>query len=236
MTLPCCAGCNAALAARFEVPARPIIQRLLDHSNSKLDAAEAKLAGYWFLKTWLLLAHPERKLSFFGFTLPSWPPGRGALYSWLANGREAPEGLSLWIFKRGPLGDPTNESERLAIELPTIVVDTEVNKFSSFRFSLMAFDVSLVYHPGWRIEHPFEASGAVVRLWPAPDHPVDFGQLQAVDPSRFNWAEGPTITFTRGSYDTFVPPVLASNTDLCAQSIDWPVVSVHSPRLIRGGL
>ncbi len=53
-------GCNWTLNRRFEDPAKELIRELVRlEGRVVLPPAEARIVGYWFLKTLLLWAHPK---------------------------------------------------------------------------------------------------------------------------------------------------------------------------------
>jgi hypothetical protein len=59
-TVPMCEQCNAALNDRFETPVKPLIRQIFETDGRvQLSGSEALIAGRWFVKTWLLLAHPS---------------------------------------------------------------------------------------------------------------------------------------------------------------------------------
>jgi hypothetical protein len=81
--LPVCIECNNILSRRFEQPAKPCIRSLLDRNgNVVFDGGDGMTVALWFLKTWLLLAHPAARESD-----PDVTPAR---WDWLRRFRPTP--------------------------------------------------------------------------------------------------------------------------------------------------
>ena len=75
-------------------------------------------------------------------------------------------------------------------------------------------DVSLVHHPGWEIEHPLEAAGRALLLWPrAADAEADFASLPPVHSKDMGWLKGPTLYFLPGALGSTNLPPLSSSFD-----------------------
>ena len=208
--LPCCTVCNPILNRRFEVPARPEIRTIFEANGQlSLDAPAAHAAGLWFLKTWLLLAHPLAKSSWPGprrtpFDLDAIPDD---LYSWMIADEDPPEGLSVWIHRQD-LSLPRAQ-ETATLDLPEVVLNTVRTRFQALRCGVRFLDVSVVYHPGWPIEHPLEAQGRAIRIWPPPDG-CDLASLSAVPERTFNWACGPTLWFDDAALPAELPELSAT--------------------------
>ena len=209
-----CSDHNGLLDQRFEHTAKPVIRQLLDAKGSiVLNAADAEVAGVWYLKTWLLLAHPQVVWTQPGWSAPPWEPVPVDLYSWMVNGQPPPGGLSVWAFKQSTDEVPDDETRR--IFLPAIVVDGTRTKFQAFRFALDGVEVHLVFHPGWEMDHPLERDDSAIKLWPpSPGEPADFAALRVVKRDEFRWADGPTFVFWPGKSPSELPPLSETNSGL----------------------
>lgn len=235
--LPCCTTCNNTLNERFEKPAKSIIKRLFaDVSTVILNPNEAHIAGLWLLKTWLLQAHPA---ALYG-SVPSvvipqqWDLTMvpDDLYSWMVNDQPPPTGLSVWITRmRNSLpDDPAGHR----IMLPTVIADGRTIQFQARRHGVQSLDVSLVYHPSWPIEHPLEADGQAVRMWPRSGGSVNIAELPAVNPRTMAWATGPDVYFEPGVYGKTNLPLLRAEMDWTFQAVPG-VFGVAAPRLGAAG-
>jgi hypothetical protein len=194
--LPMCEECNHVLNQRFEQQARPHIRKLMaQNGNVVFGGADAMKVARWFLKTWLLWAHPATRESVPGIAPSRWDGISDGLYVWTVTNQLPPAGLSMWITKRGE-EDPEDAATR-HIPLPTVVVaDGRKIEFRAKRAGLRSLDVSLVYHPDWEIAHPLEAEGRALRLWPREGGTrADFASLPPVHRRDTVWLEGPTVHF-----------------------------------------
>ena len=91
--LPVCVACNSILGRRFEQPAKPRIRLLMDRDGDVvLSGPHAMDVARWFLKTWLLLAHPAAQESDPEVTPARWGSGSGDLYSWMVTSQPPPPG------------------------------------------------------------------------------------------------------------------------------------------------
>jgi hypothetical protein len=198
--LPACDACNRILNQRFEQPAKRHIRDLMaQNGNAILGGADAMDVALWFLKTWLLWAHPAARVSVPRIAPPRWDGVGDDLYTWIVTDQLPPAGLSIWVTKRRE--EETEDAATRHIPLPTVVADGRRIEFRVKRASLRWLDVSLVYHPGWEIDHPLEADGRALRLWPREsDTGADFASLPPVHPRDTVWLEGPTIHFATGAF------------------------------------
>jgi hypothetical protein len=215
--LPVCVVCNGLLAARFEEAAKPLVRHLFGtHAIAIFDPDEAKAMGLWFLKTWLFLAHPDATNPEPDVDPPRWRSVPAEVWTWTVSGHPPSEGLSLWVSRRGD-SRQTDHSTRY-IPLPVVVADGEETEFQVLRAGLgwpgsrspyAGLDVSLVYHPGWGIEHPLEQEGRALRLWPRNQGgPADFAALPPVDPNEIIWVRGPRLHFfPRAFGSSRLPPL-----------------------------
>lgn len=191
--LPVCRKCNGHLNDRFEVPAKPLLRSLFRNQDTRFNESETRIVGLWFLKTWLLLTHPELRASDPGLTVKSWEPIDQRFYEWMVDDAKLPpKDLSLWFVKLDLSKPPA--ATKPQIEIPEQWVD-EQNRpvlVRSRQFGINWFDVSLAHHPGWPIEHPLEARGEAARLWP-PGASWDLERMPAVPVGSFTWVQNPHL-------------------------------------------
>ena len=195
--LPCCEPCNKELNRRFENPGSGTGRRLLSDIEPCLSGDELKTAAIWLLKTWLLLVHPKASAND-GLPQPkAWDSAPPSVWTWLVDGSDPPEGLTLWIQDGAhPVVAPGQEHHLL---LPLIRADGGEWQFLGFALGLARRYVSLVYHPGWAIEHPGVAAGTVKQLWP----PTGASSLIA-----FPDTPAPVVRFVGGSVVQFRDGIL----------------------------
>lgn len=206
-TLPVCTECNGRLNTRFEVPTKPVI-RAIWQGRLALGPADAWTFAVWTLKTWLMVGHPSAVCSDPGWSIPRYALDEvpDDLYGWTVSEtkKPPPHGLSAWVTKDG---EEQSDHSTGAIPLPTVVADGVTTKFQVLRHSMDfldagVLDVSLVYHPGWEIEHQLESEGRAMRLWPRdPGTPLDIGALPPVDSNDLRWSVGPRLQFTPGAFN-----------------------------------
>ncbi len=185
--LPVCEPCNNELDRRFEKRAKPLIRALLAGDGEvTFTAAEGDIVALWFVKTWLLHAHPSTVHSDPGVTHPKWDGSTVDLWSWTVSNSPPPDGLSMWVTRNDRGNDWDGITQH--VRLPTLVVDDLEIVFRVHRLGLRNVEASLVYHPGIQIEHPLEGEGKALRLWPrAGSTPVDLAILPTVHPRSFEW-------------------------------------------------
>lgn len=240
--LPCCddrndrTGCNNKLNKRFEQPAKEIIHRLFSDGSTDLASNEMHRAGLWLLKTCLLLVHPEaRQRARDWIPLPRWNLTTipSDIYSWMVNNQSPPVGLSVWISQvRDP--EPGEPPSRQVL-LPTVVADGCSTQFQGNRCAIRFLGIDLVYHPGWAIEHPLEADGRAVRMWPCSgSSTVNIAGLPAVSRQAIAWATpGPEVHFAPGMYEEANLPPLTTEMDPTFQSVPG-VLGVFAAPLSTG--
>jgi hypothetical protein len=184
-----------------------------------LDDAEVFDFAQWVLKTWLLTAHPARRISDPGWNEALEPWDLSAvpddLYGWTVTGKNPPDGLSVWIARV----DPDVVSADSRIPLPTVVADGRTMKFQSFANGMHFLDAGfidlhLVYHPGWQVEHPLESEGRAARLWPHSGDSLDIAALPLLTEGQVSWYVGPNVHFEPGAYETVERPRLSIETPL----------------------
>jgi hypothetical protein len=88
----------------------------------------------------------------------------------MITGEPPPSSLSLWIGWRPDQLHPS----KVAMQLPSVHADGRQYVFHVGQHGLRFLSITLLYHPGWPVEHPHERTGEVVRLWPPrePGQPV----------------------------------------------------------------
>lgn len=218
-TLPMCEDCNGKLNERFERPAKPLVRGLVKGELS-LDEQSVRTLALWFLKTWLLLAHPSSLDSEGGLASKRWNLDAVAedLYGWMISGQTPPNSLSLWLLR--VVKRSSGSSRENGIPLPTVVADGRVMKFQSFQFGMDFraagfLEVSLVYHPGWEIDHPLEAEQRAVRLWPlVRERALDLAAVPLTESDESHWVEVGTYHFENSAYTLLDRPPLKSVSTL----------------------
>lgn len=185
ITAPMCSSCNGLLDTRFEKPGKPLVRRLFERdANVVFSPAEVRTLGLWFVKTWLLTAHPRAIDSQEGIPSLAWNPVECELCSWMIRDQAPPPGLSVWILRRAE--EHGDQPETRYVPLPTVVADGREIEFQVMRAGIRFLDVSLVYHPEWEIEHPLEDEGRALRLWPPKAAlAIDFSTLPEIDTREF---------------------------------------------------
>lgn len=205
--LPCCLACNDVLNSRFEQSGQEQALRLFTQETPELTAAETDAAVLWVLKTWLLMAHPRARYQL-GTPQPDrWDDAPDSTWSWLVDGSPPPDGLSAWAFwhVQDSTAGPTGLTPVIA--LPTVVVDGTSLRFRALDLTLALTNVVVVLHPGWPVEHPAEATGGAVRLWPRTGTPLPALPKGTSRPVRF--AAGPELRFAPGAFRPPLPPLRA---------------------------
>lgn len=131
-------------------------------------------------------------------------------FSWLIDGAPPPAGLSLWVFRaEQEKGTPTAR-----VLLPKVVQldDDSTTRFPMTMITLEGICLTLVYHPGWAIEHPLVAEGAAWELL----HSAPNGDLADLPPlplNAINWRRPNTVVLADGlRLDGTLPP-LDTTTD-----------------------
>ena len=208
--LPVCEVCNGQLERNFERPAKDILSAWFDSDGTlALSAEETRNVTRWLIKTLLLLAHPQARLAHPGLDRVAqthrWSSALPAeYYAWMLTSElspaDPPFGLSPWVFRRD-LNDSSRGPHRRGIYLPTVADGAVSIEFRVQQIVFHGMNVSLVYHPGWDIEHPLEVEGRAVRLWPV-DQPTqtNLGRLLVVPPAEeVTWVSGSRTVLTPGS-------------------------------------
>jgi hypothetical protein len=206
-----CPRCNSELDRRFEKKAKPLILSML-MEEAAVGPEEAEIVGLWFVKTWVLLAHPELQISDPGITPESWGPFEHHLDDWIGTGAPPPRGMSAWLTR---LDRTVEAASTRRIAVPTVIADGNTFRFRSFQFGLGKLDVSVLYHPDWVIEHPLEAESRAARIWPpsGDDRGLDWRRLPLVPLRDVAWLKGPTLYFHPGVYGKVTLPPLSPSID-----------------------
>lgn len=191
--LPACETCNGKMDKRFEKPAKDPLRRLFAARGAVvLDRGELESVALWFLKTLLLHAHPKVRYSSppvsaaaVRWTAAELPDRR--FYDWLVDGRDPPEGLSLWLFRADEAQDDLPPPE-YRMPLPDIRADGMATEFVCFQTTWHGVHATVVVHPGWAIRHPLEEGGRALRPWPDPPaEGADIGALPVLPRNSVVW-------------------------------------------------
>lgn len=198
--LPMCVAHNAVLAQRFEAPVKGWGEKVFDPADGRVEARQVWQLSLWLLKTWLLLAHPEAVHVDRVPRVKYWADAPAALWSWMVTGEDPPDGLSLWLWRRDDTQPPCDSPQQML--LPTVIDGSTTHHFQSQEFGIRHLQAAVAYHPGWPIDHPLEADGRAIRMWPPPDRPAPLylDRLPGVPDRATAWADGPTIRFDAGRY------------------------------------
>lgn len=178
--------CNGRLERLFEAKGKGVVRTVLQ-GRPLTSAPEVDAFTRWWLKTLLLLCHPEARDDFKGAQRRPWsmPP---STYPNLINGT-FPDDLSLWIAVCDDSGGSAHLPEAMRVLLPrTSRPDGEGGSPESGIVGLgLAPDrlaellLLLVFHPLCDVKNPFEEAGMAVRLWPHPPPALDLSGLPGLD-------------------------------------------------------
>jgi hypothetical protein len=185
--------CNQTLSERFEQAAtRAAVKAMF--GAGVLHVSEAGRAVEWWLKTALLSVHP-RAYEPGDIQKPVWDGGDDHdLFTWTVTGLSPPSNVSLWVAL--PTSTSYGDAEALprsgnnVIDLPTWTLTgrDRVSRISVFGLASLQFH--LLYHPGWDVTHPFEASGQAIRIWPWAGGELDLSAAPRLDgPSLRGWLD-----------------------------------------------
>lgn len=207
--VPMCTTCNEGMNVHIEVPAQPVIRKLMPksprHTWPTLTADECAAVGRWFLKVGLLLSHPRAQHDNPLVERYRGAPRRGTVpldhLTWLPTCSPPPEGYSVFVQRRQWFGDvgPWPKPTAL-VGLPTVCVAGEVFHFMARHVGIRGLDATIVWHPGWPIAHPLVEQGRAVQLWPDPTNTA-FATLPDVHPSEFGFvSSGMAYSFAPERY------------------------------------
>lgn len=195
--VPACKKCNAILDTTTEVPAKPVVRRLLTHRDSsselKLSPDECAALARWLLKVGILSAHPAADQDHPGLqrdqNLPRLSTVRADWLDWLSTGSPPPPGFSVFITRRELRDEASEPTFRQHIVLPRLVLEGEDLNFMSRSFGFTGVNATVVWHPGWPIVHAQVDDARAARLWPGPEA-LDFGALPQVHPKELTFWDG----------------------------------------------
>jgi hypothetical protein len=211
--LPMCVEHNGMLAHRFEGQAAELAASVFSGTGpAVLDSSDAAVLRLWLVKTWLLLAHPEAHYVD-DQVHPKWESATEDLWSWMISNRPPPEGLSLWLNRRDEAA--AGPMRPRVLPLPVVVDGSRMLPCLIKEFGVNGFDLTLVYHHRWPVDHPLEAEGRAVRIWPPPRNggSLDLQTLPPVPVRDTVWLAGPTLTFEPGRFATAALPPLTIATE-----------------------
>jgi hypothetical protein len=169
--LDVCERCNGLLGTRFEQGStKSAVEAFFD--GRALLGDDPDLFGEWIVKTLILIGHPNTRR---GHPPPDSSnqsdPLNARLVGWLPSG-SPPDFLSCWVARsnRYAVGG-ANRERTTQLSLPSFQINHERHDAQIISFGLAGageqfFNFHLVYHPGVKLEHPLEGSGAT-RVWPA---------------------------------------------------------------------
>lgn len=193
--LPMCEACNRKLNDRFEQTAKPVVRRVFDTNGGiVLSPRDATAFSLWFLKTMLLLAHPQAVHSQLGGPMLPWADDTdGDIYAWLVAGRAPPDHLSMWVTRRGSGSIPVQDATRLP--LPRVHSDGQMYRTQHKHVGLEPFDFHLLHHPRWPLDHPLMRSGSALQLHPMLPGGLQLASLPPADDSSVRFVHGPEVSF-----------------------------------------
>lgn len=189
--VPMCQAHNSLLNQTIEEPAKPIVRRLFadgaDTVWPRLDTSQAGSLAKWLVKVGVLWAHPESSHDHPDVNRDDSRPRLVTItpdwLSWMAEETEPPDAFSVYV-QRQPVRDdePVEVIHPQHIHLPhEVVVDHTRVHFAARTFGLRSLRVTIVWHPGWPIDHPLLADGKVIRLHPT-DTAAELHSLPVISP------------------------------------------------------
>ena len=149
--VPMCEECNGRLGRFIEVPAKPVIRKIMPKSGShvwpKISAAETEALARWFLKVCLLKSHPDavhdsphvQKDE----SIRHREQDELAWLEWLAKVAAPPAGFSVFLARRSVYGGGSLalEGEGLLLELPSVSVGDKDLHYQTWSAGIRGFDV-----------------------------------------------------------------------------------------------
>ncbi len=198
--VPMCQAHNAVLNQTIEEPAKPVIRVLFEDGADTawpcLDAGQGRALAKWLLKVGVLWAHPESSHDHPGVDRDGSRPILDAItpewLSWMAEETDPPSAYSVYV-QRQPVraDDPVEVVPTQHVHLPReVVVDHARHHFAARTLGLRSLRVTIVWHPGWPIDHPLLAEGKAVQLWPNVSG-VDLGSLPVISPKAAEFVIAP---------------------------------------------
>ncbi|WP_407605653.1 hypothetical protein [Paeniglutamicibacter sp. ORCA_105] len=200
--LDCCGPCNTKLNVRFEVALNASVKKAF--SGVDLSAGEAESAALWLLKTCLLLVHPSTKT---GWEIDqiAWEnnPDQYEPYSWMINENDSPSDLSLFIHRFSP---SRQDGAFTSMALPHLIGTKNEVRCQGALIGLKEWGFTLVHHPGWSFQHPFDTDPTIVRIWP-PQGTLNFTKIQARPNWPLSFHEGSVFLNVEQMADAILPPL-----------------------------
>lgn len=178
-------NCNGTLDRLFEKTGKPVVRALLGRSESLDTPEQVRAFARWCLKTLLLLHHPAARCDLPELTSAAWNVDN-RIYRHMIETGEFPEDLSLWLALAGPDNEPGELSQPGLFLLPHVSSlgrdgrsETGIHGFSLSGEGVLL--LQLVLHPRCDIaQHPFEAAGLALKLWPHPPPSLDLDSLVSI--------------------------------------------------------
>jgi hypothetical protein len=192
-----CAECNNKLATAIELPAKPVVRKILQWADDGewgvLSVPDCMDLARWCVKVGILLSHPaaesdnphvERESNNHRFreVAPEW-------LDWMTTSGQPAAGFSVYLSRRDIRGEGSFEGQRVIFVLPDVYVDGVPLRYMARSFGIRGLDITVVWHPGWEVRHPLVEAGEAVRIYPC-DSPVDLSLLPIVHPGAFSFADG----------------------------------------------
>jgi hypothetical protein len=174
--------CNGALNRVYEQPAKDHVRAVLNDAAPLASPDAVAAFATWWIKTVLLLQHPETTSVFPGAVMRRpWKLPRDT-YAALLN-QSFPPDISLWLALSDDVHGHEQLPECLRLFLPeTSTPDgqggepgTLLDGYRQAGTTMLL--VQCVLHPLCDLEHPFEQAGLVVRVWPDPPPRLDIALL-----------------------------------------------------------
>jgi hypothetical protein len=188
--LPVCTDCNGALAARFEDPAKPVVETLaVNKWHGTHSAAEWSAVGMWWAKVLLLLGHDRarvnhRDLNAVAVRFDGPPPD----YAWMVDGSGPPTDLSLFVFDASM--EKAQPEFDLVIPAGVRRADHTTVPCHVMNLATPNIGICVVSHPGLSITHPLvEQEVAWELLHSAPDN-ANLSDLDQRSYTAVSWMRG----------------------------------------------
>jgi len=180
--LDVCEPCNAALNARFEVPAKPVVGVLaLNGWQGVRSQAEWHAVGMWWAKVILMLGHPKARIGDALLDREARTAFDGPLpdYTWMVDGSGPPSDLSVFVHN-ADLSLPTHRVFRLAVPASVLHDDGTTTHCQTLSLATPGLCVTVVNHPGITIDHPLVKRGHGWELLHSPPSVGDLSALPAM--------------------------------------------------------
>jgi hypothetical protein len=188
--IPVCDGsspnnCNGTLNKIYEVGGKPAVRTVLESGNLESGQLVSDFARWW-IKTMLLLQHPECRNEHFPglqprFALPA------SVYSNLIEGVVSPD-ISIWVAIFDKLHGRGQLPSELRLYLPTT---SDPNGGGGRPVTLLIglalkdarlLLIQFAMHPLSDFSHPCETAGLCARLRPDPPHRIDITAIPSLNP------------------------------------------------------